>query len=86
MCPYKYTFVCSHGAQQNVLLGCLSIPESFVKIEQSRKKFYFIREGSKKLLAVLRATSVLHKTGADTKKQFFGPESKTVENFSQVMK
>merc|ERR1711973_421254 len=37
------------AAQQSVLLGCLSIPESFVKIGQSRKKFYFIREGSKRL-------------------------------------
>ena len=37
-------------------------------------------------LTALRATSLLHKTGADTKNRFFGPESKTVENFSQVMK
>merc|ERR1711973_61515 len=36
------------AAQQSVLLGCLSIPESFVQIGQSRKKFYFIRKGSKK--------------------------------------
>merc|ERR1712131_343714 len=36
------------AAHQSVLLGSLSIPESFVKIEQSRKKFYFIRKGSKK--------------------------------------
>merc|ERR1711973_816644 len=36
------------AAHQSVLLGSLSIPESFVQIGQSRKKFYFIRKGSKK--------------------------------------
>merc|ERR1711973_571654 len=36
------------AAHQSVLLGCLSIPESFVQIGHSRKKFYFIRKGSKK--------------------------------------
>ena len=36
------------AAHQSVLLGSLSIPESFVKIEQSIKKFYFIRRATKK--------------------------------------
>merc|ERR1711973_426690 len=64
---------------QSVLLGCLSIPESVIQIGQSRKKFYFIRKGSKKAgapifngqkmaLGTLMGQSSLH-----TKVFFWGP-------------